>query len=124
MDFIINNSSMVPIYEQLTEQIKAGILKGELQEDTPLPSVRVLSKSLKISALTVKKAYDMLEEEGFVITVHGKGTYIAPANRELRLEEQKKEIEGELERTVRKGRSYGITVEELRDLFEMILTDF
>ncbi len=121
MNLILNNSSMVPIYEQLTEQIKAEILKGELREDTPLPSVRTLSKELKISALTVKKAYDALEEEGFVITVHGKGTYIAPANRDLQLEEQKKEIEGELERTVRKGRSYGITGEELRDLFEMIL---
>ena len=64
MHIIINNSSMVPIYEQIIDQIKTAIIKGELQPDTVLPSVRGLSKELKISALTVKKAYDNLEEEG------------------------------------------------------------
>ena len=76
MQIIINHSSMVPIYEQIIEQVKALILKGELKENDPLPSVRSLSKELKISALTVKKAYDNLEQEGFTVTVHGKGTYI------------------------------------------------
>ena len=83
MQIIINHSSMVPIYEQIIEQVKALILKGELKENTPLPSVRSLSKELKISALTVKKAYDNLEQEGFTVTVHGKGTYIAASNTEL-----------------------------------------
>ena len=73
MHLIINHSSMVPIYEQIVEQIKEGILKQELKENYPLPSVRTLSKELKISALTVKKAYDALESEGFICTVHGKG---------------------------------------------------
>ena len=90
MKIMINHSLMIPIYEQITDQIKTLIRSGELKENDVLPSVRALSRELKISALTVKKAYDALEEEGFTVTVHGKGTYIAATNRELLLEEQKK----------------------------------
>ena len=71
MKIIINHSSMQPIYEQIVGQIKEQILKNELLEDTPLPSVRMLAKEQRISALTVKKAYDELEMEGFVVTIHG-----------------------------------------------------
>lgn len=85
MNIIINHSFMVPIYEQIVDQIKTLIRKGELKENDSLPSVRTLSKTLKISALTVKKAYDALEAEGFAVTIHGKGTYIASANAELLL---------------------------------------
>ncbi len=77
MHIILNNSSMVPIYEQIVDQVKNLIIGGEIQENEALPSVRALSAELKISALTVKKAYDRLEEEGFVVTVHGKGTFVA-----------------------------------------------
>ena len=90
MKIIINTSLMVPIYEQIVDQIKMLIRNGELKENDNLPSVRTLSKELKISALTVKKAYDNLESEGFTVTVHGKGTYVAATNTELLLEEQKK----------------------------------
>lgn len=121
MRIIINSSLMVPIYEQIVEQIKKLICQGELQENDNLPSVRSLSKELKISALTVKKAYDALEEEGFTVTVHGKGTYVAATNKEILLEEQKKEVEADLELAIQKGRRYGIDVEELRSLFELIL---
>ena len=121
MQIIINHSSMIPIYEQIIEQVKALILKGELKENDPLPSVRSLSKELKISALTVKKAYDSLESEGFAVTVHGKGTYVAAANQELLLEEQKKELEADLELAIQKGRRYGISDEEIKSLFELIL---
>ena len=123
MKIIINNSSMTPIYEQVVEQIKAMILSEELEEGDILPSVRSLSKELKISALTVKKAYDYLEEEGFTVTVHGKGTYVAAANPELLLEEQKKEVEADLELAIQKGRRYGLSTEEIRSLFELILED-
>lgn len=121
MKIIINNSLMVPIYEQIVEQIKKFIRQGELEENDNLPSVRSLSRELKISALTVKKAYDTLEEEGFTVTVHGKGTYVAATNKELLLEEQKKEVEADLELAIQKGRRYGISEEELRSLFELIL---
>ena len=74
MKIIINTSSMVPIYEQIIDQIKTMIRKQELKQNDQLPSVRALSKELKISALTVKKAYDELEREGFTVTIHGKGS--------------------------------------------------
>ena len=123
MHIIINSSLMVPIYEQLMEQIKTQIRDGSLRENDSLPSVRALSKELKISALTVKKAYDHLESEGFTVTVHGKGTYVAAANPELLLEEQKKEVEADLELAIQKGRRYGLSTEEIRSLFELILED-
>ncbi|MBS6559608.1 MAG: GntR family transcriptional regulator [Clostridiales bacterium] len=121
MNLIINTSLMVPIYEQIVDQIKTLIRNGELKENDSLPSVRSLSKELKISALTVKKAYDNLEAEGFTVTVHGKGTYVAATNAELLLEEQKKELENDLEMAIQKGRRYGISDEDIRSLFELIL---
>lgn len=121
MRIIINNSLMIPIYEQIVDQIKTQIRNGELKENDNLPSVRGLSKELKISVLTVKKAYDTLETEGFVITVHGKGTYVAATNKERLLEEQRKEVEMDLERAIQKGRRCGISDEDIRSIFEIIL---
>lgn len=112
---------MVPIYEQIVDQIKMLIRNGELKENDNLPSVRTLSKELKISALTVKKAYDNLESKGFTVTVHGKGTYVAATNTELLLEEQKKELEADLEQAIQKGRRCGISDEDIKSLFELIL---
>ena len=112
---------MVPIYEQIVDQIKTLIRNGELKENDILPSVRTLSKDLKISALTVKKAYDSLESKGFTVTVHGKGTYVAATPTELLLEEQKKELENDLEQAIQKGRRCGISDEDIRSLFELIL---
>lgn len=123
MKIIINTSLMVPIYEQIVDQIKTLIREGQLKENDNLPSVRALSKELKISALTVKKAYDNLESEGFTVTVHGKGTYAAATNKEILLEEQKKELETDLEHAIQKGRRYGISDEEIRSLFELLLED-
>ena len=121
MKIIINTSLMVPIYEQIVDQIKMLIRNGELKENDNLPSVRTLSKELKISALTVKKAYDNLESEGFTVTVHGKATYVAATNTELLLEEQKKELEADLEQAIQKGRRCGISDEDIKSLFELIL---
>ncbi|MGN0421213.1 MAG: GntR family transcriptional regulator, partial [Lachnospiraceae bacterium] len=109
MKLIINHSSMQPIYDQIVDQVKGKIMQGELQENTMLPSVRTLAKELRVSALTVKKAYDALEEEGFVITVHGKGSFVAFANQEMMLEEKRKEVEADLEMAIRKGRSCGMS---------------
>lgn len=88
-----------------------------------LPSVRTLAKELKVSALTVKKAYDTLEAEGFVITVHGKGSFVTLANQALMLEEKKKEVEADFEMAIRKGRSCGMSDEELTELFQIVLED-
>ena len=123
MKIIINSSSMVPIYEQIMDQIKARITAGDLKENDILPSVRTLAKDLKISALTVKKAYDNLEQDGFTVTVHGKGTYVAAANTERMLEEQRREVEEGIEKAVGKGRRCGMSDEEIRELFELIMED-
>ncbi|WP_456081709.1 GntR family transcriptional regulator [Mediterraneibacter sp.] len=123
MKIIINHSSMVPIYEQILEQIKAQIISGELKENDLLPSVRAMAKELKISALTVKKAYDNLEEEGMTRTVHGKGTYVTASNQELLQEERRREVEADMEAVVMKGRRSGMTDEELREVFELILEE-
>lgn len=121
MKIIINTSSMVPIYEQIIDQIKTMIRKQELKQNDQLPSVRALSKELKVSALTVKKAYDELEREGFTVTIHGKGSYVTAANTELMMEEQKKEVEQDLEQAILKGRRFGISDEDIKTLFELIL---
>lgn len=114
---------MVPIYEQLMEQIKTMILNEELKEDEILPSVRSLAKELKISALTVKKAYDNLEQEGFTVTVHGKGTYVVAGNNAAKAEERRRELETDLENIIQKGKRYGISNEDIRSMFEMIMED-
>lgn len=121
MNIIINNSSMQPIYEQIVEQVKRNILKGKLEQGMPLPSVRNLSKDLRISALTVKKAYDALEQEGFVVTVHGKGSFVAGVNQNLLLEEQRKEVEHDFENAIRKARSCGMSVDEMMQLCRILL---
>ena len=123
MKLILNNSSMQPIYEQILSQIKSQIMNGQLKENEMLPSVRGLAKEIKVSALTVKKAYDALEEEGFIVTVHGKGSYVACASQDLMLEEKKKEVETELEQAIRKGKSCGMSETDLKELFQIILED-
>ena len=123
MNIIISNASMIPIYEQITGQIKAMIMDGRLLEETPLPSVRTLSADLKISALTVKKAYDCLEADGFIVTVHGKGSFIARGNQNLLLEEKRKEVEPELEQAIQDGRKCGMKDAEIRELFDLIMEE-
>lgn len=114
---------MQPIYEQVASQIKSAVIQGTLKEQDPLPSVRTLSKELKISALTVKKAYDALEEEGFIQTIHGKGSFIAGTNPGLLKEERQKAIETEMEQIIRKGRVSGLSKDEIREVFELLMED-
>ncbi|MDE6219934.1 MAG: GntR family transcriptional regulator [Lachnospiraceae bacterium] len=123
MNLIINHTSMQPVYEQIVCQVKDKIMHGELMEETMLPSVRTLAKDIRVSALTVKKAYDQLEAEGFVVTVHGKGSFVACANQAQMLEEKKKEVESEFEQTIRKARSCGMEDNEIQDLFQIVLED-
>lgn len=123
MNIILNNSSMVPIYEQLVNQIKDLILKDEIKENDALPSVRVLSGELKISALTVKKAYDFLEEEGFVVTVHGKGTFVAATDKELAKEARRKSVEDDFAEAIDKAKTIGMTNDEIREIVDIILEE-
>jgi GntR family transcriptional regulator len=118
MNIKVNSTLMIPIYEQIVDQIKTLIRIGKLEENDMLPSVRSLSKELKISALTVKKAYDYLESEGFVVTVHGKGTYVAASNSEIQ-----KEVELDIEMAVKKARRYGISDEDIKGIFSLVIDE-
>lgn len=93
MELIISNASSKPIYEQITGQIKAMILSGELAEGEQLPSIRALANSLRVSAITTKRAYADLEADGFIETVQGKGSFVAGGNAELIREEQLRQVE-------------------------------
>lgn len=123
MHIIINNSSMIPVYEQMMSQIKAAIISGELKENEGLPSVRAFANELKISALTVKKAYDNLEEEGFVVTVHGKGTYVAATDKQLAIEARRKAVEDDFNDAIIKAKNIGMNDQEIRDIVEIILEE-
>ena len=124
MRIIIQNSSMVPIYEQVVNQIKAQIISGELKDGDILPSVRNMAAELRISSLTVKKAYDFLEEEGLVTTVHGKGTFVNAADSQMAAEARRKAIEDDLSLVISKAFSAGLSEEELKEIFEIILEDY
>ena len=123
MHIILNNTSMVPIYEQLMNQVKSQIINGELAENEALPSVRALSGELRISALTVKKAYDKLEEEGFVITVHGKGTFVAATDKSLAMEARRKTVEDDFAAAIQKASAVGFTKEDILEIVQIILEE-
>lgn len=120
INFIISNNSEIPIYEQIKKEIKRSIISDELKDNDALPSIRVLAKDLKISVLTVKKAYDELEQEGFIKTVQGKGSYIIPKNANIIKEEQIKSIEKNITDIINIARITGVTKKEIIDLFNYI----
>ena len=123
MHIILNHSSMVPIYEQLMEQIKSDIIQSVLSEGEALPSVRTLAGELRISALTVKKAYDRLEEEGFVTTVHGKGTYVSASDKQLAMETRRRMGEEEFDNAIDRALSIGMEKEEITELVQLLLEE-
>lgn len=123
MKIILNNMSMVPIYEQVMNQIKNEIIEGKLVSGTALPSVRSLSGELKISALTVKKAYDRLESDGFIVTVHGKGSFVAETDRNLALEACKKAVEDDFARVILKAKNFGFSSEDILDIVTILLEE-
>ena len=123
MHIILNHSSMVPIYEQLMDQIKSEIIQSVLKEGEALPSVRTLAGELRISALTVKKAYDRLEEEGFVTTVHGKGTYVSASDKQLAIETRRRMVEEEFDKAIDRALSVGMEKEEITELVQLLLEE-
>jgi len=120
MHLKISNTSDVPIYLQLFNQIKDQIVNGQLSEMEPLPSIRNLAKELNISVITTKRAYDDLEREGFIITVAGKGSFVAPINKQMVREEKLKVIEERLSEAVETARLIGLSLEELKQILELI----
>lgn len=123
MELIISNASSKPIYEQITGQIKAMILSGELAEGEQLPSIRALANSLRVSAITTKRAYADLEADGFIETVQGKGSFVAGGNAELIREEQLRQVEELMGQAVDAGRAMGLSKTELTEMFALQLED-
>ena len=113
MEIYISNASGRPIYAQITEQIRAKILSGELEEGTLLPSIRLLAKELQISVITTKRAYEELEREGFIYTVAGKGCFVAARSREWMREDLLRQIEEHLQELSRLATAAGVSGEEL-----------
>ena len=120
MKMIISNSSSIPIYEQIKKSIINQILEGELNEDELLPSIRVLAQDIKISAMTIKKAYDELEKEGYLKSIQGKGTFVAPKNTELAKEQAQKDIEKYIEKIVAISNRFDINENDVIEMFKMI----
>lgn len=121
MHILINHSSMVPIYEQVADQVKKNIISGELKEGQVLPSVRALSSQLRISALTVKKSYDRLEDEGFVVTVQGKGTYVSTGDLSFAEEARRRAVEDDFKKAVDKASAAGMRPEEILEIVKIML---
>ena len=123
MDIIISNAGGVPIYDQITRQVKGLILRGELKEGEALPSMRLLARELRISVITTKRAYEELEREGFITTVPGKGCFVAPRAPELARGETLRRVEEHLTRAVEAAKSGGVTLEEMTDTLNILYGD-
>ena len=120
MEIIVSNKASRPLYEQISTQIKAAIMSGELKAGDSVPSVRSLAKSLHISVLTVQKAYATLQEDGFIETTAGKGCYVSAQNQDFYLEEQQKKIEGKFTEAIEIARASGIDLNKLVGLLTLL----
>ena len=120
MKIIISNSSDDPIYEQIGKQIKSQIISGELAEGEPLPSIRKLAKELQISVITTKRAYEELENEGFIDTVSGKGSFVAVQNKEFLREKKMKIVEEKLGEAIAEARILSIGFDELKEMLLLL----
>lgn len=120
MNINISNTSTIPLYEQIQTQIKNQILNGNLKPGEGLPSIRNLAKELKVSIITTKRAYEVLEKDGFIETVVGKGTFVSNQNTERLKEITLYDIENKLEEIIKQAKSVGITLEEGIEIFKSI----
>jgi Predicted transcriptional regulators len=120
LEIIVSNKTSRPLYEQIVTQVKTQIMSGGLKAGEALPSIRALAKSLQISVLTVQKAYDILQEDGFMETTAGKGCYVSAQNQDFYLEEQQKKIEEYLNEAIAIARTSGITLDKLRNLLTLL----
>lgn len=121
MEIIISNSSNQPIYEQIVRQVKGQIMAGDLTAGEQLPSIRALANSLRVSAITTKRAYADLEARGFIETVQGKGSFVAGGNAEILREERLREIEERLLQAIEAGRALDLGDEELIEMMRTLL---
>lgn len=120
MQIILQNTGGKPIYEQITEQMKAQILSGVIPAGEQLPSIRTLAKDLRVSVITTKRAYEELEREGFVETMQGRGTYVSHQDTEQVREEHLRRIEQKLLEAVEIAKSAGISEREVCETLHLL----
>ena len=120
MDIILTNAGGQPIYDQIVSQVKAQILSGKLKEGDALPSLRALAKDLRISVITTKRAYEELEREGFIVSLTGKGSFVAGANTELIREEHLRRLEDHLREAVSLLHLCGLDLDGLTSILSML----
>ncbi|HIT68274.1 MAG TPA: GntR family transcriptional regulator [Candidatus Merdisoma merdipullorum] len=120
MKIIISNNSDTPLYQQIKGQITDAILKGELSEGDPLPSIRSFANDLRVSVLTIRRVYDDLEKEGFVNSQVGIGTFVSVGNTELLLESKRRLVEQKMTNMIHTAKSLGITRQELSEMMEIL----
>jgi GntR family transcriptional regulator len=118
MNIVISTSSGKPIYEQIATQIKAQIMDGSLAPGSELPSIRGLAKSLRVSVITVQRAYEEMQRDGFIDAVAGRGSFVAYQNQDFYREEQQRLAEQRLAEAAQIGRTYGISLETLTESLE------
>jgi len=123
MNILISNSSSVPLYEQISNQVKNQILNGELKPSEALPSIRMLAKDLKVSIITTKRAYEELEKEGFIKTVAGKGTFVSEGNSDRLKEAAICEIESKLDDAISQAKAIGLTLDECIEIFKSLFLE-
>ena len=119
LEIILSAGSPKPIYEQIEAQFKAQILSGALEPGQAIPSMRALARSLHISVITVQKAYEDLQRDGFIVTTVGRGSYVAAPNKEFYREEQRRQAEEHLQAAADIGRAAGIPAEKLCELLQL-----
>ena len=120
MEIVVSNKASRPLYEQISSQVKAQIMSGELRAGEALPSIRALARSLQISVLTVQKAYDQLQTDGFIETTAGKGCSVSARTQDFYLEEQQKRIEEKFSEAIEIARASGISLDKLRELLTLL----
>ena len=123
MEIIISSNTSKPIYEQITSQVKAMIMNGKLQTGNPIPSMRALAKSLHVSVITVQRAYEELQRDGFIETTVGRGSFISAQNKDFYQEEQQKKAEAYLQKATDIGKTSNISLEKLIELLAMFYTE-
>lgn len=123
MKIIISNASSDPIYDQVRNQIKNQIISGDLNKNDPLPSIRKLAKELQISVITIKRAYEELEKEGFIDTVGGKGCFVSAQSDDLLKEKKMKNTEDILAEAVQIAKKYGLSLKEMKDMLSILFNE-
>ncbi|MCI5556693.1 GntR family transcriptional regulator [bacterium] len=120
MELYISNAGQEPIYAQITRQIQEKILSGELREGDALPSIRALARDLRISVITTKRAYEDLEAAGFITTMPGRGSFVAPQNPALHREQALTQVEEALSQAIAAARRGGVNLEEVTETLNLL----